>query len=182
MSSLLGILILAKPHADSARRMMHCGRGRMNPLNIEYMHLGICLGFIQDIFTEALMSHPRLSIQRKVSLVRAIGKIIWIQNDLFAKWFVRDGDEFADEMPDVNSDKEGYIGNKKILGDSSPSGSSNGDDHSSVTSDTPQSTNTAKCPFSVSGASSPFPSSRTSSPFPTSRSSTPSVETKIWAD
>lgn len=137
---------------------MHCGRGRMNALNIEYMHLGACLGFIQDIFTEALMSHPRLSLQRKVSLIRAIGKIIWIQNDLFAKWFVRDGEEFADEMPEIVAEKEGYLGDKKILGESSQSGNSSEDDHSSSGSQSKPS----GCPFSGSLQT--------------------GVETKIWAD
>lgn len=138
---------------------MHCGRGRMNPLNIEYMHLGACLGYIQDIFTEALMSHPRLSLQRKVSLIRAIGKIIWIQNDLFARWFVRDGEEFADEMPEINTEKEGYLGDKQILGEGSSSGSSTEDGQS--TSGSAQS-KPSGCPFSG------IPQT--------------GVETKIWAD
>ncbi|KAI5296360.1 hypothetical protein KEM52_003591 [Ascosphaera acerosa] len=95
--------------------MVHTGKGRKSPLNIEYVHIGICLGFIQDIFTEALLSHPRLSMQRKIALVRAIGKVIWIQNDLFAKWYVRDGEEYADEASVLERDEEGYINGKKIL-------------------------------------------------------------------
>lgn len=130
---------------------MHCGRGRMNPLNIEYMHVGICLGFIQDVFTEALMSHPRLPLRRKVDLVRAIGKVIWIQNDLFAKWYVRDGEEFADETPDINNvDKEGYLGDRRMLGENSPSsGNSSEDDQSSVNS-CPAEPKPRTCPFSGS--------------------------------
>lgn len=138
---------------------MHCGRGRMNPLNIEYMHLGVCLGFIQDVFTEALMSHPRLSLRRKVALVRAIGKVIWIQNDLFAKWYVRDGEEFAGETPEIDADKEGYLGDKKILGESIASGSSSEDDQSSVPS-CPAPSDAGTCPFSRSEA--PVPAIETS--------------------
>ena len=67
---------------------MHCGQERLHKLNIEYVHIGACLGYIQDVFTEAILSHPRLSIQRKTALLRAINKIIWIQNDLLAKWHV----------------------------------------------------------------------------------------------
>lgn len=95
---------------------MHCGRGKAS-LNIEYVHIGICLGFIQDIFTEALLSHPRLSMPRKIALVRAIGKVIWIQNDLFAKWYVRDGEEFAslNNQKQETADEEGYLNGKKIL-------------------------------------------------------------------
>lgn len=109
------------------------------------------------------MSHPRLSLQRKVGLVRAIGKIIWIQNDLFAKWFVRDGEEFADEMPEIHGDKEGYLGEKRILGDSSPSAGSSEGDRSSVANASVQ-FNQSACPFSGI----PQPQS--------------AVETKIWAE
>ena len=63
------------------------GRGREHPLHIEYVHIGACLSFIQDTLTEALLSHPRLRMERKVALVKALGKVIWIQNDLFAKWW-----------------------------------------------------------------------------------------------
>lgn len=67
--------------------MMHVGRGREHPLHIEYVHIGACLSFIQDTLTEALLSHPRLRMEKKVALVKALGKVIWIQNDLFAKWW-----------------------------------------------------------------------------------------------
>ena len=134
----------------------------MNPLNIEFVHLGACLGFIQDIFIEALMSHPHLSLQRKVALVRAIGKIIWIQNDLFAKWYVRDGEEFADEMSEANVDREGYLNGKKILGGDGSSKSSVGseDDRSGIASTNPSVH--SSCPFAD-----------TSKPT--------GVETKIWS-
>ncbi|PYH43277.1 protoglobin family protein [Aspergillus saccharolyticus JOP 1030-1] len=126
--------------------MMHVAQERLYSLNIEYIHMGACLGFIQDIFTEALMSHPHLSLPRKTALVRAIGKIIWIQNDLVARWRIRDGEEYADEMSEIIvDDKEGYLGDKKILGDSS-SGTSSEDDRSSVRSGNVP-THTPACPF-----------------------------------
>ncbi|KAI5301972.1 hypothetical protein KEM56_001170 [Ascosphaera pollenicola] len=108
--------------------MVHTGKGRKSPLNIEYVHIGICLGFIQDIFTEALLSHPRLSMQRKIALVRAIGKVIWIQNDLFAKWYVRDGEEYFDEENLLERDEEGYFNGKKILSEDVESGQSSNDE------------------------------------------------------
>lgn len=149
--------------------MMHCGQERLYKLNVEYIHIGACLGYIQDIFTEALMSHPRLSLQRKVALLRAVNKIIWIQNDLFAKWRVRDGEEFADEMSEVIiDDKEGYLGDKKILGDGSTSGSSTDDDRSSLKS--------SIAPSGHSIAPSPV------CPFTGASKGDPGTETKIWAE
>ncbi|KAJ9410529.1 hypothetical protein DTO045G8_1992 [Paecilomyces variotii] len=96
-------------------RMMHVGRGREHPLHVEYVHIGACLSFIQDILTEAILSHPRLPLQRKIALVKAIGKVIWIQNDLFAKWYVKDGEEFADETAQVIIEREGYLHGKKVI-------------------------------------------------------------------
>ncbi|KAF7592771.1 hypothetical protein BBP40_012529 [Aspergillus hancockii] len=153
--------------------MMHTAQERMHPLNIEYIHMGACLGFIQDIFTEALMSHPRLPLPKKTALVRAIGKIIWIQNDLIAKWRIRDGEEYAEEMSQMTLDeREGFLGDKKILGDnSSTSASSSDDDRSSIASN-------------PSIAPSVAPSGVSACPFADMvvNSSSASVsETKIWA-
>ncbi|KAI1081426.1 Protoglobin-domain-containing protein [Whalleya microplaca] len=97
--------------------MMHTGRGREHPLHVEYIHIGACLAFIQDTLTEALLSHPRLRMDKKIALVKAIGKVIWVQNDLFAKWYVRDGDEYADEMEKPEIETEGYLHGKRILAD-----------------------------------------------------------------
>ena len=94
---------------------MHVGLGRAHPLHVEYIHLGACLSFIQDILTEAILSHPRLHLQRKVAIVKAVGKVIWIQNDLMAKWHVRDGAEFVKEGQEVVVEEEGYLHGKKVL-------------------------------------------------------------------
>ncbi|KND91983.1 hypothetical protein TOPH_03499 [Tolypocladium ophioglossoides CBS 100239] len=124
--------------------MMHVGLGRKHPLHIEYVHLGACLGFIQDIMTEAILSHPRLHIQRKTALIKALGKVIWIQNDLMAKWHVKDGAEFETGDSDIEVEGEGYLHGKKILGEGSD------EDHDSA--DTVEGRGTAVpvgvCPFS----------------------------------
>lgn len=101
--------------------MMHVGQGRAHPLHVEYVHIGVTLSFVQDILTEAILSHPRMKMDRKIGLVKALSKVIWIQNDLFAKWYVRDGDEFADERLVPELEPEGYLHGKKILNNSSES-------------------------------------------------------------
>ncbi|KAM0322518.1 hypothetical protein ACHAQA_009364 [Verticillium albo-atrum] len=108
--------------------MMHVGLGRQHPLHVEYVHLGVCLSFIQDIMTEAILSHPRLHLQRKIALVKALGKVIWIQNDLMAKWHVRDGDEFRNPGDqEVVIEREGYLNGKKILEGSDDEGDDDGE-------------------------------------------------------
>ncbi|KAK4197785.1 Protoglobin-domain-containing protein [Triangularia verruculosa] len=95
--------------------MMHTGIGRTHPLHIEYIHIGAGLAVIQDVLTEAILSHPRLHIQRKIAIVKALGKVIWIQNDLFTKWYVHDGEEFTDGMDFGEIEKEGWLHGKKVL-------------------------------------------------------------------
>jgi hypothetical protein len=98
--------------------MMHVGQGRAHPLHVEYVHIGVTLSFIQDVVTEAILSHPRMKMERKIALVKALSKVIWIQNDLFAKWYVRDGDEFEGEevlVPEI--EPEGWLHGRKVVGD-----------------------------------------------------------------
>ncbi|KAF2769226.1 hypothetical protein EJ03DRAFT_293189 [Teratosphaeria nubilosa] len=73
---------------------MHTGRGRRNPLHVDYVFMGACLGNIQDSITEAILSQPKLNLQKKIAIVRAVGKVIWIQNDLLARWHCSDGEEY----------------------------------------------------------------------------------------
>ncbi|KAJ5526838.1 hypothetical protein N7513_010997 [Penicillium frequentans] len=157
--------------------------GTPSPLNIEYIHLGACLGYIQDIFTEALMCHPQLSNRRKLGLIRAINKIIWIQNDLFAKWHLRDGEEYADEISIYSFDsgnKEGYLSGKRILGSSSES--SIDDDQSSIASSVAPSTFSGAPSTHTTGSSrTPEGATKTSAcPFADFARNNSSTETKIW--
>lgn len=76
---------------------MHVGKARRKALFVDYIFLGACLGYIQDAFTEAILSHPKLELQRKIAIVKAIGKVVWIQNDLIAKWHVK-GDADSEQQ------------------------------------------------------------------------------------
>lgn len=44
-----------------------------------------------------------------------MNKIFWIQNDLFAKWYVRDGDEFKEEFEEREVEREGYVNGVKVI-------------------------------------------------------------------
>jgi len=96
--------------------MMHVGQGRKHPLHIEFIHMGVLLGFVHDILIEAILSHPKLKLEQKTAVIRAVSKLLWIQNDLFAKWYVTDGAEFRDEMteqPEIEAD--GFLHGKRIV-------------------------------------------------------------------
>ncbi|KAF7194975.1 hypothetical protein HII31_03649 [Pseudocercospora fuligena] len=112
--------------------LMHVGAGRKNPLHVDYIFLGVCLGYIQDAFMEAILSHPKLDLRRKIAIVKAVNKVIWTQNDLLAKWHVSDASQYLDEddvtLDDRGEEGEGYLHGKKILG------TGEGSDTSSVSS------------------------------------------------
>ncbi|KAJ4142801.1 hypothetical protein NW754_010240 [Fusarium falciforme] len=74
---------------------MHVGLRRSKPLRVEYIHISATLCVIQHVLTESILSHSVLPMSRRVAMVKALSKVIWIQNDLFAKWCVRDGEEFT---------------------------------------------------------------------------------------
>ncbi|KAK4232405.1 Protoglobin-domain-containing protein [Podospora fimiseda] len=112
--------------------MMHTGIGRTHPLHIEYIHIGAGLAVIQDVLTEAILSHPRLHLQRKMAIVKALGKVIWIQNDLFTKWYVHDGEEYTDGIDYGVIEKEGWLHGKKILSEEDEAGSEKSDDTATV--------------------------------------------------
>lgn len=78
---------------------MHVSLGRRNPLHVDYIFLGICMGHIQDAFTESIISHETLPLPKRVAVVRAVGKLIWIQNDLLARWHVDEHDMPSSEPP-----------------------------------------------------------------------------------
>ncbi|KAF7853837.1 uncharacterized protein EAF02_011827 [Botrytis sinoallii] len=129
--------------------MMHVGRGRKHPLHVEYVHIGVCLGFVQDIIFEAVLSHPKLRMEKKIAIVKAIGKVLWIQNDLFAKWYVRDGDEFAEEMEEVMVEREGWLKGKKVIdGEDKSDVEDEGSGEKTPLEDEKMKEAPASCPFS----------------------------------
>lgn len=128
--------------------MMHTGLGRTHPLHIEYVHIGAALAVIQDILNEAILSHPRLPLPRKIAITKALNKVIWIQNDLFTKWYVHDGEEFTDGMDFGEIEKEGWLHGKKVLHHENEGNESDASDDTASPSDS-QSKGKDKVPAGV---------------------------------
>ena len=77
---------------------MHCGKGRRQALHVGYVHLGACLGLIHNLLVETVLTHEEIEASRRNAMVKAINKVIWIQNDLFAKWHVSDGASYLEPI------------------------------------------------------------------------------------
>ena len=50
-------------------------------LRVEYIHIGILLGYVMDALLGAVIAHPELDTETKSAVLRAFNKVIWIQND-----------------------------------------------------------------------------------------------------
>ncbi|KAM0431433.1 hypothetical protein ACHAPT_005410 [Fusarium lateritium] len=73
---------------------MHVGLQKSRELRIDYIHISLTLSLIQSVMSQAILDHSSIPISRRAAIVKSFSKVIWIQNDLFARWYVRDGEEF----------------------------------------------------------------------------------------
>ena len=67
-------------------------RAKRPELRVEYMQLGLLLGFLEDVFVATVIGMEELELGTRIEAVRAWNKVIWIQNDLFARRYVVDRD------------------------------------------------------------------------------------------
>ena len=69
---------------------------------IEYVHLGLLLAYVEEIIAGAVMDLAGVDEETKKRIVLAWNKVLWIQNDLFARRYMVD--MASGERP------EGWIG------------------------------------------------------------------------
>jgi len=74
--------------------IMHTGRPgfehRQNrpDLKVDYLHMGALLGYVVDLVIGAVMKEESLDDETKMKVMQAFNKVLWIQNDLFARHYV----------------------------------------------------------------------------------------------
>ena len=82
---------------------MHTGapgfkhRERRPELRVEFIHLALLLGYLEDMIMGAVMGMDDVELSTRLSVVRAWNKLLWIQNDLFAKHYTKDVEEIEKE-------------------------------------------------------------------------------------
>lgn len=73
---------------------MHTGkpgfkhREKRPDLKVDYIHMGALLGYVVDIVIGAVMAMDVIDTQTKTKVLKAFNKLIWIQNDLFARHYI----------------------------------------------------------------------------------------------
>ncbi|KAF8606928.1 hypothetical protein BDV93DRAFT_436452 [Ceratobasidium sp. AG-I] len=63
-------------------------------LRVDHIHLSGLLGWTMDQIIVIILRHEELDLMKKETIVRSLHKVMWIQQDLFSRHYVRDGDEF----------------------------------------------------------------------------------------
>jgi hypothetical protein len=48
---------------------------------VEYIHIGLLLGYVMDILLDTVTKNPDLDAETKAAVLKAFNKVIWIQND-----------------------------------------------------------------------------------------------------
>lgn len=59
-------------------------------LRVEYIHMGALLGFVVNVVIGAVLAMDDVPNATKSAVLQALNKVIWVQNDLFARWYVPD--------------------------------------------------------------------------------------------
>ncbi|KAG0633531.1 Protoglobin-domain-containing protein [Tuber brumale] len=96
--------------------IMHTGvagfahRAKKPGLRVEYIHMGLLLGYVVDLVIAAVLAHPDLDNETKSAVLRALNKVIWIQNDLFARHYVVDLDTPNSVAVPKNGLLHGWVG------------------------------------------------------------------------
>jgi len=94
--------------------IMHTGkpgfkhREKRPDLRVEYIHMGALLGYVVDIVVGAVMEMSEIDNGMKSRVIRALNKVIWIQNDLFARHYIgKVGLETLMPPPEVTEGQKG---------------------------------------------------------------------------
>ncbi|GAA5884557.1 hypothetical protein JCM6882_005298 [Rhodosporidiobolus microsporus] len=82
---------------------MHTGlkgfshRANKDPLIVDLQPMALLLGWVEDVVLKAVMDLPEETADTatKTAVLRAFNRFIWLQNDLFNRWYAKTDDELA---------------------------------------------------------------------------------------
>ncbi|KAJ2926965.1 hypothetical protein H1R20_g10132, partial [Candolleomyces eurysporus] len=75
--------------------IMHTGQNELKhrklmgkaPLFVDLMHLSLLLAWTLDVLTPVILSYTEYPLSRRIEIMQAFQKVIWIQNDLFSRHY-----------------------------------------------------------------------------------------------
>ncbi|ORY00136.1 hypothetical protein K493DRAFT_211459 [Basidiobolus meristosporus CBS 931.73] len=66
--------------------------GKKSKINVEYIHISALLGFVETTLIWAV-STLKLEREHELQVILAFNKVLWLQNDFFAKYYAKDGSD-----------------------------------------------------------------------------------------
>ncbi|KAI9208426.1 Protoglobin-domain-containing protein [Polychytrium aggregatum] len=81
---------------------------KKSKINVEYVHVGALFTWLHGFLVEALDPHPKLAKDPVLrgKILAAFSKLLWIQNDFFAKYYVLDGQDLLQSAPEAQARPE----------------------------------------------------------------------------
>jgi hypothetical protein len=70
---------------------------KASKIKVDYIHVNALFAWLHGFLVETLDQHAALQADptARAKTLAAFSKLLWIQNDMFAKYYVKDGAEFA---------------------------------------------------------------------------------------
>ncbi|ORZ31692.1 Protoglobin-domain-containing protein [Catenaria anguillulae PL171] len=85
------------PYLDWVGLIHTANKGKTTSIHVEYIHCNALLAFVNSAFLNVIAGLP-LSDEKKLKTQDAYTKMLWLQNDLFAMYYVTDGLELPNAL------------------------------------------------------------------------------------
>ena len=88
-------------YLDRVGRIHSATPGKESRINVEYIHINALFGWLHGFLAETIDTLPQLQDKPAVraKTLAAFSKLLWIQNDFFAMYYMRDSELF---QPSIN--------------------------------------------------------------------------------
>ncbi|KAF9997058.1 hypothetical protein BGZ80_003670 [Entomortierella chlamydospora] len=81
---------------------------KKSKINVDLIHINALLGYVETVLIGGIKS-LNLDRDTEYKAIAAFGKLLWIQNDFFIKFYCRDGAEYTESGPVANVQQPGFF-------------------------------------------------------------------------
>ena len=67
---------------------IHTNQAGSSSINVDYIHINALLGYLEHLLIDVLWKADNLDDKSKYSMITAVNKLFWIQNDFFAMHYL----------------------------------------------------------------------------------------------
>ena len=85
--------------------------GKKSRINVEYIHINALFAWLHGFLVQTVDSLPELQgdAKTRAGTLAAFSKLLWIQNDFFARYYVKDGVDVVDQGAVARKGVEGWV-------------------------------------------------------------------------